>query len=757
MPRRSYILAGILLITALAVAVQFYLSDQRTIDTRTNANALIEAAEKESAALNAVATAEVFAVREDVEAAEQRSREELFLSLLPQETVCTTTPRVEAEIDEDSGAITKQAVPEKETCEKVPPTAQDLDRARQVWATVTAQIAPPDRLLPATGGQAWQLLVPDTVGGTSRGKWAPTSEPGTAAFVGWDATNSTIAWLSLPGWDDTGSAGGHLPPLVSQAEAEAGTESAARIWSPIRVKDAIDELERFTPAFEGKLIGIEDGATADQTPAEIKAAYEGEPDTNAFTDADLAKLNRIADGAHALPEFLQADVEVLHSRAGNLYWEEINEVPDTPGSATAIGHFLAVNGENDRDYRWEQLSVSTAEIDDNAVTEAKLDAAVRTKLNDTSSETGTIADNSIAPAKAQADTGEQKRDWRARLDSAHISAGTTLPELTDVNIDDVRVLTATIASGISFRDVLNQSVVLTAAEAGDVLMVFDIRNVKTWVRVGNILTGSPALRALITAAQSKADGNETAITAANLDRQTVIEIGPEFIHNETGPKTLGINIRHPLNAYSTATIMSVAVAGQPVVLVGYDNTLLHQDTLAEVSATSFSNIWAQMDAIDDGQGGTTNVQRWPVGSYIPVTVSLLTGRGGDTVFFRIVDVLVVDPPSVVIPQFTAKAATSLGSRIWTYTLASTDTEIWIGIHETEEGRGGDTGTYSDIIPRSILSSTARNIIIDHRNPAGAQGIPDSGAVGVAATISGNLLTLNSSGYWNDTAPIVLSK
>ncbi len=39
-----------------------------------------------------------------------------------------------------------------------------------------------------------------------------------------------------------------------------------------------------------KLAGIEAGATADQTGAEIKVAYEGEANTNGFTDAEKTKL-----------------------------------------------------------------------------------------------------------------------------------------------------------------------------------------------------------------------------------------------------------------------------------------------------------------------------------------------------------------------------------------------------------------------------------------------------------------------------------
>lgn len=46
-----------------------------------------------------------------------------------------------------------------------------------------------------------------------------------------------------------------------------------------------------TVAERAKLAGIETAATADQTGAEIKAAYEAEADTNAFTDAHKARVD----------------------------------------------------------------------------------------------------------------------------------------------------------------------------------------------------------------------------------------------------------------------------------------------------------------------------------------------------------------------------------------------------------------------------------------------------------------------------------
>ena len=48
-----------------------------------------------------------------------------------------------------------------------------------------------------------------------------------------------------------------------------------------------------------KLAGIEEGATADQTDAEIRTAVENATDSNVFTDADHSKLNAIEAGATA--------------------------------------------------------------------------------------------------------------------------------------------------------------------------------------------------------------------------------------------------------------------------------------------------------------------------------------------------------------------------------------------------------------------------------------------------------------------------
>ena len=65
-------------------------------------------------------------------------------------------------------------------------------------------------------------------------------------------------------------------------------------------------------------------------------------------DGTTTRLDIPSGGGTTLPAYLQADEEVLHSRAGNLYWDPIREVP----IAGTVGHVLTVTGENDDDYAW---------------------------------------------------------------------------------------------------------------------------------------------------------------------------------------------------------------------------------------------------------------------------------------------------------------------------------------------------------------------------------------------------------------------
>lgn len=70
-----------------------------------------------------------------------------------------------------------------------------------------------------------------------------------------------------------------------------------------KTTDTLDDItagttnQHFSDIEKTKLTGIEDNATADQTDAEIKIAYENNADTNAFTDSSQTKLDGIESGA----------------------------------------------------------------------------------------------------------------------------------------------------------------------------------------------------------------------------------------------------------------------------------------------------------------------------------------------------------------------------------------------------------------------------------------------------------------------------
>ena len=100
-----------------------------------------------------------------------------------------------------------------------------------------------------------------------------------------------------------GSSGDPLKVAVPYSSAEktklGGIETGATAdQTGAQIKTAYEgesDTNAFTDALKTKLDGIEASATTDQTGAEIKAAYEGESDTNAFTDTLKTRLTALTD------------------------------------------------------------------------------------------------------------------------------------------------------------------------------------------------------------------------------------------------------------------------------------------------------------------------------------------------------------------------------------------------------------------------------------------------------------------------------
>ena len=101
-----------------------------------------------------------------------------------------------------------------------------------------------------------------------------------------NTTSDTLKVYTGSAWESGVTAGSGFLPLAG------GQLTGNLTFSATQTVDGRDVSVDGT-----KLDGIEAGATADQTGAEIKSAYEAEADTNAFTDAEKTKLTGIETGA----------------------------------------------------------------------------------------------------------------------------------------------------------------------------------------------------------------------------------------------------------------------------------------------------------------------------------------------------------------------------------------------------------------------------------------------------------------------------
>jgi len=137
------------------------------------------------------------------------------------------------------------------------------------------------------------------------------------------------------------------------------------------------------------LLGVEAGATADQTDAEIRAAVEAATDSNVFTDADHTKLNGIAAGAevnvNADWNAVSGDAEILNKPTDvtDLSTHSVTELNDvsnagsgaiiTSAERTTLG--TALQAETD-----PVFSASAAASITNAGSGSVITSAERTKL-----------------------------------------------------------------------------------------------------------------------------------------------------------------------------------------------------------------------------------------------------------------------------------------------------------------------------------------------------------------------------------------
>tara|TARA_Y100000813_G_scaffold115866_1_gene82968 strand:- start:2156 stop:4342 length:2187 start_codon:yes stop_codon:yes gene_type:complete len=191
-------------------------------------------------------------------------------------------------------------------------------------------------------------------------------------------------------------------------------EGATADQTDAEIKTAYEnnaDTNAFTDADHNKLDGIETGATGDQTNAEIRAAVEAASDSNVFTDNDHSKLNAIEAGATADQTASEIKTLIASSPldASHLAANSVDSSELVDGSVDH-SHLSnnCVDGDNIQDdsinsEHYVDGSIDEAHIANNAVTNAKIaDAELKTlatmqsgtasKLADSTALTSDIAD-----------------------------------------------------------------------------------------------------------------------------------------------------------------------------------------------------------------------------------------------------------------------------------------------------------------------------------------------------------------------------
>ena len=163
--------------------------------------------------------------------------------------------------------------------------------------------------------------------------------------------------------------------------------STSRIMG--RTASGTGNPQHLTAAEARGVLNVEDGATADQTNAEIRAAVEAASDSNVFTDADHSKLDGIETGATAD----QTVSEIKSLIAGS-------PLDASHLAANSVDSSELVDGSIDTSHIADS-QVTTAKIAGTAVTDAKLasNSVTTSKITDANVTTVKIADDAISIAK----------------------------------------------------------------------------------------------------------------------------------------------------------------------------------------------------------------------------------------------------------------------------------------------------------------------------------------------------------------------
>ena len=199
-------------------------------------------------------------------------------------------------------------------------------------------------------------------------------------------------------------------------EGATADQTAAEIRT---LTESASDSNVFTDADHSKLNAIEAGATADQTASEIRTLVESASDSNVFTDADHSKLNGIESGATAdqTNAEIRAAVEAAsdsnvftdadHSKLNGIETgatadQTVSEIKSLIAGSPLNASHLAAN------------SVDSSELVDGSIDHSH--------LSNDCVDGDNIADNSIGAEHLKANSVDSSELVDGSIDTSHLSA-----------------------------------------------------------------------------------------------------------------------------------------------------------------------------------------------------------------------------------------------------------------------------------------------------------------------------------------------
>jgi len=364
-----------------------------------------------------------------------------------------------------------------------------------------------------------------------------------------------------------------------------------------------------------KLDGIEASATADQTGAEIKSAYESESNTNAFTDALQTKLNGIETSATA--DQTKSDIDALNINADTLDGQHgsyytgytdtavSNLVDSSPAALNTLNELASALGDD--------ANFSTT-VNNNIATKLPLAGGTMTgdlKLNDNvKAKFGTGDDLQIYHNGSDSyidDNGSGDFDIRSngtkislkRISDGHEGLKYTLGgsvllkydnnnrlETSNAGVDVTGGITVT--GTVDGVDIASRDAVLTSTTttANNALP-----------KAGGTMTGDLDVQATITSDQLIMGDNQK-IKLGNSGDLEIFHNGSSSIISDTGTGGLVIQASGTLDAQDTSgEKYFLATSGGSIDLY-YDNSKKFETTSAGVSITGDTALSGQLSLAD---------------------------------------------------------------------------------------------------------------------------------------------------------------